>query len=484
MTVRSIACTALLDGPGYTPRGPGRLTLRDGRIAAVEPVMGTGEAAEPLFALPAPVNAHDHGRPVRSSSFGAAGKPLEVWLHYLALLPAVDPYLAAAASLGRSALGGAGAVMVHYTRTQGLTPLPEEAAEVARAARDVGLRIAFAVALKDRNPLVYGPSEELLALLPDEARREFARRTAAPPPSPAEQIRLVEEVAAAVAGELVDVQYGPTGVQWCSPELLQAVADASARTGRRVHMHCLETRYQRAWADRQFPDGLFPYLKRIGLLSPRLTLAHCTWIRPEEMDILAETGVTVSVNTGSNLGLRSGIAPLAEMVARGCRVALGLDGLALNEDDDALGEMRLANALHRGWGFDGAVDEAQMLRIALANGRASVTGREEGGVIAPGQPADLLLLDAGALDSDRLLDGLCLRDLLFARAGAGHIAELLVAGRTVVQRGQVTGIDHPAVQAELLARLRHGMAGSAALQAALPALEDAMRRYYDAAPCC
>lgn len=484
MTVRSIACTALLDGPGYTPRGPGRLTLRDGRIVAVEPVDWEEVAAEPLFALPAPVNAHDHGRPVRSSSFGAGGKPLEVWLHYLALLPAVDPYLAAAASLGRSALGGAGAVMVHYTRTQGLTPLPEEAAEVARAARDVGLRIAFAVALKDRNPLVYGPSEELLALLPDEARREFDRRTATPPQSPAEQIRLVEEVAAAAAGELVDVQYGPTGVQWCSPELLQAVADASARTGRRVHMHCLETRYQRAWADRQFPDGLFPYLKRIGLLSPRLTLAHCTWIRPEEMDILAETGVTVSVNTGSNLGLRSGIAPLVEMVARGCRVALGLDGLALNEDDDALGEMRLANALHRGWGFEGSVDEAQMLRIALANGRASVTRREEGGVIAPGQPADLLLLDAGALDSDRLLDGLCLRDLLFARAGAGHIAELLVAGRTVVRRGQVTGIDHPAVQAELLARLRHGMAGSAALQAALPALEDAMRRYYAAAPCC
>ncbi len=488
MTIRSISCAALLDGPDYATRGPGRLTLRDGRIAALDAADGVPggaeKAAEPLFALPALVNAHDHGRPIRSSSFGAAGKPLEVWLHYLALMPAVDPYLAAAASLGRSALGGAGAVMIHYTRAQGLSPLPEEAAEVARAARDVGLRIAFAVALKDRNPLVYGPSEELLALLPEDARREFARRTAAPPLSPADQIRLVEEVAAAAEGEMVNVQFGPTGVQWCSPELLQAVADASARSGRRVHMHCLETRYQRAWADRQFPEGLFPYLKRIGLLSPRLTLAHCTWIRPEEMDILAETGVTVTVNTGSNLGLRSGIAPLAEMVSRGCRVALGLDGLALNEDDDALCEMRLANALHRGWGFDVAVSEAEMLRIALVNGRAAVTGREEGGIIAPGQPADLLLLDARALDSDRLLDGLCPRDLLFARAGAGHIAELVVAGRSVVQRGRLTGIDHAAVQSELLAQLRAGMGGSAALQAALPALEDAMRHYYAAAPCC
>ena len=59
-------------------------------------------------------------------------------------------------SLSRSALGGAGAVMVHYTRVQGLTDLPTEVAEVARAARDVGVRVGFAVAMRNRNPLVYG----------------------------------------------------------------------------------------------------------------------------------------------------------------------------------------------------------------------------------------------------------------------------------------------------------------------------------------
>ena len=85
---------------------------------------------------------------------------------------------------------------------------------------------------------------------------------------------------------------------------------------------CLETRYQRAWADTEFPDGIVSYLDAIGLLSPRLTLAHCTWARPDELELIAERGATISVNTSSNLGIRSGIAPLAEMVRRGCRVAL------------------------------------------------------------------------------------------------------------------------------------------------------------------
>ncbi|HYI70459.1 MAG TPA: hypothetical protein VEX87_11975, partial [Skermanella sp.] len=146
MTSRSIACASLLEGPGYDVRGPRRIGLDGGRIGSIEEMNGGETAGEALFALPALVNAHDHGRAVRSSSFGAAGKPLELWLQYLALLPAVDPYLAAASSLGRSVLGGAGAVMVHHTRVQGLTPFPEEAAEVARAARDIGVRIGFAVA--------------------------------------------------------------------------------------------------------------------------------------------------------------------------------------------------------------------------------------------------------------------------------------------------------------------------------------------------
>ncbi len=111
----------------------------------------------------------------------------------------------------------------------------------------------------------------------------------------------MEAVAAAIASPMVDVQYGPNGVQWSTPALLEGIAEASARTGRRVHMHLLETRYQREWADRHFPGGIARHLKEIGLLSPRLTLAHCTWASPEDLELIAESGATISVNTSSNL---------------------------------------------------------------------------------------------------------------------------------------------------------------------------------------
>ena len=53
------------------------------------------------------------------------------------------------------------------------------------------------------------------------------------------------------------------------------------------------------------------FLDDIGLLSPRLTVAHgVLHLTDEECALMAERGVTVAVNTACNLRLRSGVAPV------------------------------------------------------------------------------------------------------------------------------------------------------------------------------
>jgi cytosine/adenosine deaminase-related metal-dependent hydrolase len=214
-------------------------------------------------------------------------------------------------------------------------------------------------------------------------------------------------------------------------------------------------------------------------LSPRLTLAHCVWARPDELALLAERGVTIVVNTSSNLHLRSGIAPVAKMLAAGCKVSFGVDGKALEEDDDALRELRLAHLLHAGFGFAVEVRREQMLQMAFGNGRRSVTNVEDGGVIRAGAPADLLLLDWAAIDDDRLRDDIDALDLVMTRATARHIRELIVNGRTVVKNGVVPGVDFPGARAEVLAQMRAGAGDHAALATALPALERALAAHFE-----
>src|SRR5580698_1337787 len=218
MAGRKITCLHLIEAADKPVTANRQILIADEHIAAVSPIPA-GTAAAPVLAMPALVNAHDHGRAVRTSSLGASGKPLETWLQYQALIPAVDPYLAGIVALSRSALGGVGVVMMYLTRPQGLTDLPSEAAALARAARDVGVRVGFAVSMRDRNPLVYGPSEPILAALPPDARQAIESIMRAPLTAK-DFIALVDEVAATAAGPLFDVQFGPNGVQWCSDTLL------------------------------------------------------------------------------------------------------------------------------------------------------------------------------------------------------------------------------------------------------------------------
>jgi cytosine/adenosine deaminase-related metal-dependent hydrolase len=464
--------TDALLGPDLEHRQGVALRIEDGAIVQIGPAQATGPRR---LVMPALVNAHDHARPLSMTSFGAAFLPLETWLPRSVLATPPDPYLAAAAPLARAARSGCAAVMVHYTRPSGTMPLLDEAREVARAARDVGIRMTFALAVRDQNPLVYGPSQEVLDELHPNLRREIEATFIRPGMAPAEYVAITEAIAAEIEGPTIQVQFGPAAVQWCSPALLEAIAERSAATGRRVHMHLLETRYQLDWARRTFPGGLVRYLRDIGLLSPRLTLAHCTYTDEGDREMIAEAGATIVTNFGSNMQIRSGLAPIREARVAGCRVCVGVDGLAFDDNDDMLREIRLVQAVSGPWGFDGPDDRRRFLGSAVTEGRAAL-GVEGTGAVAPGEAADLLVLDLDLLDRDAILpvDPL---DLVFARATTAHVRDVFVAGKRIVSDGRVLGIDLPAVEADLRARYRTALASASFLKV-WPRYEAALRCWY------
>ncbi len=295
-------------------------------------------------------------------------------------------------------------------------------------------------------------------------------------PGVEDQIARVEAIAEAVETDSFRVQFGPNGPQWCSDELLARIAERSRESGRRVHMHLLETRYQRAFADRAYPEGVARRLKALGLLSPRLALAHCVYARAEDLDLIAESGAVIATNPSSNLHLASGVAPIGEAIRRGCRVAIGVDASALDEDDDILRELRLGHFLHGGWGFENVVERVDWLVRTVANGRFA-NGAPGDGLIGVGAPADILVLDLDALDRDQVMPVEPV-DLVFGRATAAHGARLYVAGQEVVRDGKLTRVDLEAAEAELRCDYRAKMPSRAAFLDAWGDLEPAVVAHY------
>ena len=106
MTAHRIAASWLIPDAVAPAAGNRVITIADGRIAAVEDCAGKGG-----LVLPALASAHDHARVARLSQVGSFDVPLEAWLPYLALVPAVDPWLASAVAFGRIARGGVGSTM-------------------------------------------------------------------------------------------------------------------------------------------------------------------------------------------------------------------------------------------------------------------------------------------------------------------------------------------------------------------------------------
>ena len=472
----------VLTRPGHdAPLFNQRITTRDGRLCALQPEIlpqqGAGRVAMPAFA-----NAHDHGRGVPTLSAGIPDGPLELWLSRLGVEPRMQAYLNAACAFANMAEAGIGAV-VHCHNTQNGQALLEEAEGVAAAARDVGIRVAFAVPFAGENPFVYGDNAALGGYMPDLSR--YPQLSA-----PRHKRSLAEGLAITDAlthleSPTFTVQYGPVGPQWTDRETLETLSALSASTGRRVHMHFFETRLQREWADAQFPEGLIPWLDKIGLLSPRLTLAHCCWLREHELELLAQRGVLIACNTSSNFRLSSGLPPIAGVLRHAITFGVGLDGMSLEDDHDILRETRLLRGVAQALdaGIDGAADKGMLLThcydALLRGGREAVLGPDSGGTLLEGAPADFVIARTDRIMKHTVPDA-ALPDLLLTRLTRQDIDTLVVNGKTIVKNGQCITVSKPDLERTLNDLIKAALDKNHGTPPVDPEWENGLRRYYRA----
>ncbi|CAF4906488.1 unnamed protein product, partial [Rotaria sp. Silwood1] len=380
--------------PGHDPPlGATRIEIRSGRIVSLRSlsVEDLQPEAKHLLALPAISNAHDHGCGLPTLSFDAPDETLETWLPALSYKPRTDPYVLATVAFARMAESGICATN-HCHNTLDPKLLFNEAEAVSRAARDVGIRVAFAVPFVEQNLHVYGEIKNLLKFLPSEDHATILNWSTKLKSMVNETKALFDSITS-LEHEFFRVQFGPAGPEWLSEETLAFIAKCSAESGRRIHMHLLETIWQRERADAQYsPGGLIAHLDNLGLLSPRLTIAHAVHLTEEECKLLAERQVTASVNTSSNLRLRSGLAPVRLFRRTNLRFGLGLDGMSFDDDDDMLKELRLFWHLQRGFGGERILSEADLFEAACVTGRKTIVD-DGGGRVEVGAPADIIILD-------------------------------------------------------------------------------------------
>jgi 5-methylthioadenosine/S-adenosylhomocysteine deaminase len=188
--------------------------------------------------------------------------------------------------------------------------------------------------------------------------------------------------------------FAPRFAVSCSRQLLEAVASLAVSEQTLVHTHASENRDEVDFV-RRMSGGLsnLEYLAATGLAAPHLCTAHCVWVSDAEQALMAERGVKVLHCPGSNLKLGSGVAPVAEMRARGISVSLGCDGAACNNRLDMFDEMRLAATLQAMRKAPGVLPARDVVWMATREGARALGQESEIGSIEAGKRADLILID-------------------------------------------------------------------------------------------
>lgn len=186
---------------------------------------------------------------------------------------------------------------------------------------------------------------------------------------------------------------GPHAIYTVSGELLQWCHQFAMERNVPIHLHLAETEGEVENSIKSF--GLSPvrYLYKLGILSPRLIIAHGIYVDNDELRMLADHGVKVVHNPASNMKLASGIEfKFKEMRKLGITVGIGTDGCSSSNNLDMIEAMKLASLLGKAWRKDPeALTAGEMLEAATVDG-ASMFGLKAG-KIEKGYLADLCLID-------------------------------------------------------------------------------------------
>ncbi|MCQ8902629.1 MAG: amidohydrolase [Methanothrix sp.] len=147
--------------------------------------------------------------------------------------------------------------------------------------------------------------------------------------------------------DLIKPAVGPHAVYTCSEETLLRAREISERYDVKIHIHLSETRDEVDTFVNQRRMTPVEFLESLGFLSERVVAAHCVWLTPRDMRILAERHVNVAHCPISNLKLASGIAPVATLIEQGVNVCLGTDGASSNNNLDIFEEMKVAAVVQK-----------------------------------------------------------------------------------------------------------------------------------------
>src|SRR5215217_1427878 len=255
---------------------------------------------------------------------------------------------------------------------------------------------------------------------------------------PADDVRRIRDTYFSSGDGLLTMALATRGPTYCSNEVVRAEWELAREVGIPITIHVAMHSAGRF--------GMVKQLGDLGLLGPDTTYIHCCYLSDEEWRLVADSGGTVSIAAQVEVQMGHGWPPVMKALEYGLRPGLSID-VVTTVPGDMFTEMRAAFGAERArvnaqaWQANVTVPETmltarQVLETATLNG-AYVAGLEDRtGSLTPGKRADIVVLDATAINMTPIHDPVAAVVLM---ADVSNVEHVLVDGEFRKRDFRLTG---------------------------------------------
>ena len=154
-------------------------------------------------------------------------------------------------------------------------------------------------------------------------------------------------------------------------------------------------------------DAKVQEMGEAGLLGPDTTYIHCTTLNDTEIQMIVDTGGTVSLASPVEMMMGHGMPPIQKFLDRGLRPSLSVD-VETNVPADMFNQMRsvlgAATGARRRRGQDRRSPPPRSSPAPRSRGPARTGSRRRSGRLTPGKKADIILLRTDRMNVTPLND--------------------------------------------------------------------------------
>ena len=192
-------------------------------------------------------------------------------------------------------------------------------------------------------------------------------------------------------------------------------------------------------------DSKVQEMGEAGLLGPDTTYIHCTTLNDTEIQMIVDTGGTVSLASPVEMMMGHGMPPIQKFLDRGLRPSLSID-VETNVPGDMFNQMRSVLALQRiqaaAQGKPG-ITTREVLACATIDGARANGLDHKTGSLTPGKQADIVTLRTDRLNVTPLNDP---ATAVVTGMDTGNVDTVVIAGRVMKRNGRLEHVDWAAVK--------------------------------------